>query len=96
MPLPSTAPRPLVSLLWGEVGSSTHLSCSHWEEQTHKSRYPDDGASSGQQDGREPQVTRALTEAQTLLLPELAYISNKTHHSTLWVSQKKSVPTAGD
>lgn len=62
----------------------------------HKSSYPNDSASSGQQDGTEPQVTRVVRETQTLLLPELGYTSNKTHHSALWVSQKKSVPAADD
>lgn len=57
---------------------------------------PDDIANSGQQDGTEPQVTRVLTETQTLLLPELGYTSNKIHHSTSYVSQKKSIPAAGD
>jgi len=62
----------------------------------HKSSYPDDSASTGQQDRTQSQVTRVLTETQTLLLPELGYTSSKTHHRTLWMSQKKSVPAACD
>lgn len=60
-----------------------------------KSSYPDDSANGGQQDRTEPQVTWVLAETQTLLLPELQYTSNKTHTSTSWVLQKKTVPATG-
>lgn len=59
----------------------------------HISSYLGNSANS---DGAESRVTRVFPETQTLLPPKLEHTSNKTHHSTLRVSWKKSVPVAGD